>query len=221
MMIAASVLLVGGVLLPATSALASSSGWGLTLRAGVGYYADPDTGLSYMWAGPHVLLDGYSDMDPPYTFEYSLNGGPWTPYVDKTVLPVDSVFQAVHTVSQHALYPTGGQSNDLTNRFAIDNVGPTTVALSPGKAHRLYPKATFRFTLRDKGSEQDYVTIKIKKLGGKVMATYKYGQMPINSTRSMKKRLFIPKGTYRWFVYASDSTGNRQVVVGRHKLVVL
>ena len=52
------------------------------------------------------------------------------------------------------------------------------------------------------------------------MARYHVGQTEINDLATYKKKIFLPKGRYRWFVMAIDKTGNAQVSVGRNTLVV-
>ena len=103
--------------------------------------------------------------------------------------------------------------------LALDTTGPATKAPYAVRVRR-FGAAKFRFRVRDKGSRADTVRIVVKKMSGERVASYLVGQTEINHLVTYKKKIFLPKGRYRWFVMAIDKTGNSQASVGRNTLVV-
>ncbi len=64
------------------------------------------------------------------------------------------------------------------------------------------------------------VTIKVKTPGGVTKKTFKLGQRAVNKLLSHRFRCGLARGTYRFFVYATDLAGNTQGTVGRNYLYV-
>lgn len=64
------------------------------------------------------------------------------------------------------------------------------------------------------------MTIKVKTLSGRVVKTIKPGKKAVNTLLRARFTCSLKKGTYRFYVYATDLAGNTQGSVGRNKLVV-
>jgi len=191
---------------------------GVSQHLGVGTFYDSGTSTDIPWWGPKVTLNETNDQG--WTGQYSTDGGTWTDFTDGTHVTFASP-PTVRTIQFRYVDASDAVMDTFTVwRFALDDVGPSTSAPSAVHAHRLYPKAAFRFRLNDLGSTQDTVTIKIKTRAGKVVQTCKLGAKQINAWYTYKVRLFIPKGRYRWYVYAVDKCGNAQVSVGHNALTV-
>jgi hypothetical protein len=64
------------------------------------------------------------------------------------------------------------------------------------------------------------VTIKIKTLGGTTKRTLKLGKRNVNRLQSCRFACSLPKGNYRFCVYATDAAGNTQSAIGKNYLYV-
>ena len=64
------------------------------------------------------------------------------------------------------------------------------------------------------------VTIKIKTLRNVTKKTLRLGSRAVNKTLSYRFRCGLARGTYRYYVYATDSAGNIQATLGRNYLYV-
>ena len=62
--------------------------------------------------------------------------------------------------------------------------------------------------------------ITIKTSGGRVVRTLTLGSKPVSAPLTAKFRCNLRKGTYRFFVSATDSAGNTQMNVASNRLVV-
>jgi hypothetical protein len=205
-------------LLPAT-AMAGGSSMGYTWTLG-GEVLDPATGLSIPLVGPQLTLELASDSG--YRGDYSLDGAPFAEVAaGATPLHLDVPVLSVHTIQTRLLYPSG--EVDLTGpptTFAVDNVGPRTIAQNAVKV-RQNGRATFRFKLADQGNQTDTVTINVKTLKGRSVETLYSGSQNLSPTAiSLRLKVVVPTGKYRWFAYASDGCGNKQTLVGRNTLTV-
>ncbi len=64
-------------------------------------------------------------------------------------------------------------------------------------------------------------TIKVKNAAGtRTLVTLKCGGVAVNKTLSKAFRCGLPRGTYKFFVYAVDASGNVQSDVGSNRLIV-
>jgi hypothetical protein len=63
------------------------------------------------------------------------------------------------------------------------------------------------------------VVIRIKK-SGRVVKTMRFDDTPMNSDRSYSFRCTLKKGSYRWYVYATDLAGNQQASAASNSLRV-
>ena len=127
----------------------------------------------------------------------------------------------VHTLLFHSIDLAGNPESDNSITVRIDTVHPTTRALVAASAsYRGY--ATLKYQVVDAAPNGGTatVTIKVKTLAGKVIKTYSLGKKAVNTTLSLRMLCAIPRGTYRYYVYAKDCAGNAQAKAGYNKLVV-
>ncbi|HJW75752.1 MAG TPA: hypothetical protein VJ787_08815 [Thermoleophilia bacterium] len=155
--------------------------------------------------------------------EYTLDGG--TTWV-RSSWPLVS---ALANHSHDGVNPVGFRSTDLVGNgeatkiasVRIDTRQPTAVA--PYRASvRRYGYVTLRYRVNDAkptGGKAN-VTIRVKTLGGKTVKTLKPGLKPVNTSLGHRFRCGLPKGTYRFMVYARDVAGNGQLIVGVNRLRV-
>ena len=64
------------------------------------------------------------------------------------------------------------------------------------------------------------VTIRIKTLGGRTVKTLKPGLRGVNTSQRYRFRCGLARSTYRFWVYATDRAGNKQLIVGVNRLRV-
>lgn len=108
----------------------------------------------------------------------------------------------------------------LTFEVVSDTVKPTTsawaVAVLKGRV------ATLKFKVSDatptKGTAA--VSITIKNRAGKVVKTMSAGTKTVNVPLTKKFRCGLARGTYRYYVYATDASGNAQSKIGSARLTV-
>ena len=108
-----------------------------------------------------------------------------------------------------------------TRALRIDTQGPTTVARArcsviSGR------RATFKYRVNDPvpGSPTARVTIKVKKRSGATVKTLKPGVKNTNANLTYRWTCKLKKGTYRWWIYATDAAGNVQAKIGKGYLTV-
>lgn len=153
--------------------------------------------------------------------EYRVDGGGWSRGDRVTVpAPADHTNDGTHTIS----YRSGDTATPATVGAAghcvamIDTTGPMTWTQSGGGVRR-GAVATLRFRVDDALSDTAAVTIRIKTLAGRTVAV-RTATRATNVALQSLVRCDMPKGTYRFFVYARDLAGNAQTRVGSNRLVV-
>jgi hypothetical protein len=110
-----------------------------------------------------------------------------------------------------------------TCQIKLDTRQPTTEAPSRASARR-GRRATLKYLVNDlvPNGGTATVIVKVKNRAGKVKKTLPLGAKTVNTTLSATFR--VPRtwkiGTYRFFVYATDTAGNGQSTVGSNKLIV-
>ena len=153
--------------------------------------------------------------------EYSLDGGGWT-----TVLGGGLKISAdgEHVLQYRSVDKAGDVEEAKIAWVKIDKVKPRTAAPKQATARR-GAKATLRYRVTDAkpGSGKAVVVIKVKNPKGKLVKTLKLGQRPVKN--ALQSTTFkVPKkwkrGTYRFFVYATDLAGNTQLKAASNKLLV-
>jgi hypothetical protein len=139
--------------------------------------------------------------------------------------PADHSNDGLHSFEYWALDWAGNESSHdaYSGSFSlgIDTREPTTEAPSAATVQR-YRMATLRYRVLDaapNGGKAD-VAIKINNGRGKVVKTLAYKGQAVNLLLSARFACTLPRGKYRFFVYATDLAGNQQASLGSNKLVV-
>ena len=127
-----------------------------------------------------------------------------------------------HKVKVWAQDINGNVEAQQTVTFEIlkDTVKPTTSAwvatVLKGRV------ATLKYRVNDaeptKGTAA--VSIKIKNRAGKVVTDHESGAKTVNGPLTKKFRCTLARGTYKYYVYAIDASGNAQSKVGSARLTV-
>lgn len=127
-----------------------------------------------------------------------------------------------HTVKVWAQDINGNVEAQQTVTFEIvkDTVKPTTSAMAASVIRGR--TATLKYKVNDaeptKGTAA--VSIKIKNSRGKVVKTIAKSSVAVNVALSAKFRCTLAKGAYKYYVYATDASGNAQSKVGSARLTV-
>ena len=104
--------------------------------------------------------------------------------------------------------------------IVADKVAPTTTAAAASVVRGR--TATLKYKVSDveptKGTAA--VSIKIKNTRGKVVKTITAASVAVNAQLTAKFRCTLAKGAYKYFVYATDASGNAQSTVGSARLTV-
>lgn len=127
-----------------------------------------------------------------------------------------------HTLKYWAQDINGNVEAQQTVTFEVlkDTAKPTTsawsVAVVKGRV------ATLKFKVSDPEPTKGTATVmvKIKDRAGKVVKTMSAGTKTVNVPLTKKFRCGLAKGTYRYYVYATDASGNAQSKVGSARLTV-
>jgi hypothetical protein len=115
----------------------------------------------------------------------------------------------------------GATGPTVTRAARIDTRGPRTRAPYEASVRR-YGVATLRFKAVDPrpGSPTAKATIRVRNRAGVTVTTLRCAAGPVNTLRSRKFTCNLPRGRYRFWVYAADAAGNVQVSVGSNTLTV-
>ena len=160
------------------------------------------------------------------TTEYSTDGGTnWATGTSVTITanPVTHATDGITTISYRSTDAAGNVASVQTCRVRLDTRKPTPRALWVASARRGYT-ATLKYRVNDvlPNGGTATVTIKVKTLHGTLKKTLRCGVKVVNTTFSV--HFTVPRtwkaGTYRFYVYATDTAGNVQVKVASNKLIV-
>jgi hypothetical protein len=158
--------------------------------------------------------------------EYSTNGGTtWTTGTSVTITAdlVNHLTDGITTISYRSTDAAGNVAAVQTCRVRLDTRKPTPKAPWLASARRGYT-ATLKYRVNDvlPNGGTATVTIKVKTLGGTLKKTLRCGVKAVNTTLAV--HFTVPRtwkaGTYRFYVYATDTAGNPQVKVASNKLIV-
>jgi hypothetical protein len=127
-----------------------------------------------------------------------------------------------HKVKVWAQDINGNVEAQQTVTFEIlkDTVKPTTMAWYAAVLRGRV--ATLRYKVGDAAPTKGTATvvIKVKNRAGRVAMTIKAGAKTVNAPLTAKFRCTLAKGTYRYYVYATDASGNAQSRIGSARLTV-
>jgi hypothetical protein len=141
--------------------------------------------------------------------------------VVKLTVPTGDAADGPHVLVFHATDTAGNTELDHTLTVNLDTVGPVTRALASATAQR-HGTARLRYRVNDaapNGGTAE-VVIKVKNAGGKVVQTANVGVQKVDMKQTAVLRVAVPRGAYRFCVYATDTAGNRQSSVGSANLLV-
>jgi C1A family cysteine protease len=101
-----------------------------------------------------------------------------------------------------------------------DAIAPVTKALAAVKVTR-NRYANLRYRVSDAtANDKEKVTIKIRNRTGHVVKTFALGWRAPNVAQLVRYRCTLARGTYHYYVYATDFWGNPQTSVGHAALTV-
>lgn len=127
-----------------------------------------------------------------------------------------------HTLKYWAQDINGNVEAQQTVEFEVvaDTVKPVTSATSVSV--RKGRTATLKFKVSDAAPNKGTATvqIRIKNSKGKVVKTIKAGVKNVNVAQTAKFRCKLAKGVYKYYVYATDASGNAQSRIGSARLTV-
>ncbi len=186
---------------------------------------------------PHTtatpVLDRWFNVAVPLAFdatdpsgvartEYRVDGGDWTTGDAYTIeAPAEGTNDGYHWVDYRSVDTLDNVESFHTAEARIDTQQPSTSAPEKERVKRdEYVKLTYKVkdALPNAGTAR--VTIKVKTLSGSVVKTLSVGTKKVNVRLDYRWRCTIPRGTYRFFVYATDPAGNTQSYAGRNTRVV-
>ena len=127
-----------------------------------------------------------------------------------------SAGQALMTTYQITVAPSGGGGGGT-----LDIVAPTTVAPSASKVIK-GRMATLKYQVNDAAPNLGTATaiIKVKNRAGKVVKTTKPGVKAVNLLQKATFTCKLAKGTYKFYVTATDAAGNVTAKAAVNKLTV-
>ena len=174
-------------------------------------------GADSAWHNHDVLLtvtatDSQSGVEKT---QYALNTTSPAIVVGNTItVPADGSFEGViHVVAWstdwcgHVEDPAEGVT------VKIDTVGPRTTA-SVAATVTKGSKVTFGYRANDR-TPKCKITLKIKNMrNSKVVRTYALGNKSSGTSLKYKVNPDLAKGTYKYYVYATDQAGNKQSKLG-------
>ena len=105
-----------------------------------------------------------------------------------------------------------GHTGSTTATVRIDTTKPTTAALNAVSVGR-NKTAKLKFQIGEPAglSPSASVVLEVKAAkGGAVLKTIPLGDVPVNALRTASLRATLRRGSYRWYVYATDLAGNPQ-----------
>jgi len=169
------------------------------------------------WSNKNVTLsllasDGLSGVAAK---EYQIDANGWYPYT--TALEIGG--EGATLVSYRAMDNVGNLSGVGTCTVKVDTEAPSTSALYSVRVSRGHA-AVFAFRVNDETSPKCDVVIRVRTLAGITRARWVVGRRAANKNQGYRHLVSLPRGKYRWFVYAKDLAGNRQTGLGYRTLVV-
>ena len=127
----------------------------------------------------------------------------------------------VHLVTYHATDAAGNAEAAHALMVNIDTQKPTTRAPRSAKAKR-HHRATLKYRVKDATPHGDTakVLIAIKDRRGNVVKLLNAGKKPVNTALAASFTCSLRPGTYKFYVYATDTAGNTQARVAKNTLRV-
>ena len=163
------------------------------------------------------VTDDTGGVGVAYT-EYKVDGGPWVKGRSFTVSG-----EGRHVVRYRSADNALNLEYDHRLAFGIDTVRPTTTAPAAAGVTSGHQMA-LQWIVVDPAPNAGWatVTIKIKNGAGVVVRTLgPYKKQAVNTRNGATATCNLPRGLYRFYVYAKDAAGNAQKLpVGSNRLRV-
>jgi hypothetical protein len=194
---------------PTTTTDAVASYWD---NASIVITAADDEGIRYI----------YHELDEGVVRLATIDSAPLSAQVAIPIETEDELAVGTHKLKYWAQDINGNveAQHTLTFEIVADTVKPVTSATSVSV--RRGRTATLKYKVTDavptKGTAK--ATIKIKNSRGKVVKTINAGVKNVNVNQTAKFRCMLAKGTYKYYVYATDASGNAQSKIGSARLTV-
>ena len=133
--------------------------------------------------------------------------------------PSDHFGDGLHTIAYRSTDAAGNVEAERSTVVRIDTTRPRPRAPRAASARR-GSIASVRYRVSDIDGVTADVTIKVRTLTGRTLWTLRRSARPVNQLLIARFRCRLPRGTYRFSVYATDAAGNRQSKVAVNRLVV-
>jgi hypothetical protein len=199
-----------------------------TLNPGEAYSVQVTVGLSS--SGKAGYWISANDASTPGV---SIAGGPGTSPLNANMTAPSAAGTYTYKVWGAKGTPSsGGQAKSTTYQITVsssggggggtvDTVAPTTRAPSAAKVVK-GKKATLKYQVNDAAPNLGTATavIKIKNRAGKVVKTIKPGSKTVNVLQKATFTCKLAKGTYKFYVTATDAAGNKATNTAVNKLTV-
>jgi len=145
--------------------------------------------------------------------------GAWVPYAESRPFTL-SAGDGVKTVAVVFRDSAGLVSPVASAVIGVDTKRPATTAWAATATRGR--KAALKYRVSDAASKLVWhtVQIKVKDARGKVVKKVTLKKQPTAQTRTWKFTCTLARGSYRYYVYATDAAGNVQSRVGSATLVV-
>jgi hypothetical protein len=196
-----------------------------TLNPGEAYSVQVTVGLSS--SGQAGYWISANDASTPAV---SIAGGPGTSPLAASMKAPSAAGTYTYKVWGAKGKPGSGQATSTTYQITVsssggggivDTVAPTTLAPSAVKVVK-GKKATLKYQVNDAAPNLGAATavIKIKNKAGKVVKTIKPGSKAVNVLQKATFTCKLAKGTYKFYVTATDAAGNKASNTAVNKLTV-
>ena len=161
----------------------------------------------------------------------SVTGGPGTSPLSANMTAPNTAGTYTYKVWGAKGKPSSGQATFTTYEITVsssgggggtvDTVAPTTKAPSAARVVK-GKKATLKYRVNDAAPNLGTATavIKIKNKAGKVVKTIKPGAKAVNVLQKATFTCKLKKGTYKFYVTATDAAGNKSKNTAVNKLTV-
>jgi hypothetical protein len=166
-----------------------------------------------------VMLSATDLVSDVRESDFAIDGGPWTSGTS-AVIPL-SLGQGAHIVSYRSIDNQGNVEETKTCTVGIDTRRPTPRA--PSTAIATHGRtASLRFAVMDPrpGGPSAAVTIRIVSANGRTVKTVHLASQRVQVWLTYAFRCTLAKETYRFFVAATDASGNKGTTFASNVLVV-
>lgn len=131
------------------------------------------------------------------------------------------VADGLHGIVFYGVDAAGNQGAENSIRIRVDTHAPSTLAPLAASVKR-GGTASLRYRVKDPAPNAGWasLTVKIRTPHGKLVGQLTRTRVSVNRTLSVPWRCTLPRGRYRFSVYAKDAAGNAQSKVSSNLLTV-